>query len=210
MPFLVKLALFRTEVAHAQGCPVPAELRTEEWSWWMGDAGGAAGCQLPLARAQQEIPGVQLPNIRSKLAGFLKSCTGWRGTWKTGVFLMLRGRRKQANLISKLREAVALTDGPGQGQQVCSQSIHCCWWEATLILFPAWAASARGLWSGILVLPGLTFTLVEEVCSFLQGFLYSGDSYHHEVSSESPRNTSASNYGGTSGKFCAISLLSIQ
>lgn len=122
MPFLVKLALFRTEVAHAQGCPVPAELRTEEWSWWMGDAGGAAGCQLPLARAQQEIPGVQLPNIRSKLAGFLKSCTGWRGTWKTGVFLMLRGRRKQANLISKQRGSS--TDGWPWARAAGLLSVH--------------------------------------------------------------------------------------
>lgn len=72
MPGLPEPSLFRTEVARVQGCPVPAELRTEVCSWWMGDAGGAAGCQLPL----QEIPGVQLP--RCQLPGFLKSCTGWR------------------------------------------------------------------------------------------------------------------------------------
>lgn len=49
------------------------------------------------------------------------------------------------------------------------------------------------------------------LCGFLQGILYSSDSHHHEeVSLEGPRNVSASSYGGMSGKFCAVSLLSIQ
>lgn len=76
---------------------------------------------------------------------------------------------------------------------------------------PQFSSQPTGeLWSGIL-LPGLTLSPVGEVCNFLQGFLYSSDCHHHqEVSSESPRNISASSNDGISGKFCAISLLSIQ
>lgn len=62
---------------------------------------------------------------------------------------------------------------------------------------------------------GLVFLFCQvspsHLCNFLKGFLYSSDSYHHEeMSSEGPRNVSASSYGGISGKFSAVSLLSIQ
>lgn len=54
--------------------PGPAEFGTGGWYWWLGGAGGAAGCQLPLTGAQQEMLFL-LPDIRCRLPVFPKSCT---------------------------------------------------------------------------------------------------------------------------------------
>lgn len=87
MPHLVEPSLFRTEAV--QGCPVPAELTTQVMGgrsrrccWVSAPTGQGSAGNSGSSAAKYQVQATRTPEILH------------RGTWKTGVFLMLRGRRK--------------------------------------------------------------------------------------------------------------------
>lgn len=147
----------------------------------MGDAGGAAGCHLPLARAQLEIPGVQVPNIRCKLPGFLKSCTGWMRNLEDRSLSHIERQKKvgQSHLKAEGGSST-VTDGPVQGQLVSSEFILCCWWEATpLLTHPShmwtWSAAVNQNPYYWLTSLGIPVLIPTRVFSGLLRFLESGN-----------------------------------
>lgn len=79
----------------------------------------SAGDALP---PKYQVQAISIPEILHRLKGDLEDRR-----------LSHVERQKKAGQphLGIERGSSSVTDGPVQGQHVCSESIHCCWWEAT-------------------------------------------------------------------------------